>query len=168
MPYLRSYRGDYLGGYRGDPGLFGFIKKAIGTVTGVVGKLGIPGISGVAGGISGALAGRRAAAPVQRFPGGMPILRMGGQVPVPGLRGIAQRTFPGGETGYMEAPKRRRMNVANPKALRKAIRRQAGFVKLARKALKGTGYSIVSRGSRVRRPRVSIRESGSGGVTYQP
>lgn len=49
-----------------------------------------------------------------------------------------------------EAPKRRRMNVTNDKALRRAIRRQAGFVKLAKKALKGTGFQIVSSASLAR------------------
>jgi hypothetical protein len=63
------------------------------------------------------------------------------------------------------ARKRRRMNVTNPKALRRAIRRQTGFVKLARRALKGTGYTIVSRGSR--RPRTVVKESGPGSVTVQ-
>jgi hypothetical protein len=61
-------------------------------------------------------------------------------------------------------PKRsgRRMNVGNAKALRRAIRRQTGFVKLARRALQGTGYSIVSKGSR--RPKTVVREHGAGGV----
>jgi hypothetical protein len=68
--------------------------------------------------------------------------------------------FPGPEPG----PRRRRINPANPKALRRAIRRQAGFVKLAKRALKGTGYTIVSRGSRRTPKRISVRESGPGGV----
>lgn len=67
--------------------------------------------------------------------------------------------------GAAFAPKRKRMNVANPKALRRAIRRQAGFVKLARRALKGSGYRIVSAGSR--RPSIKIQESGPGGVVVQ-
>lgn len=36
----------------------------------------------------------------------------------------------------------RRMNPANPKALRRAMRRTDGFVKLAKRALKGTGYAV--------------------------
>lgn len=39
----------------------------------------------------------------------------------------------------------RRMNAANPKALRRAIRRTDGFVKLAKSALKNTGFKIVSK-----------------------
>jgi len=36
----------------------------------------------------------------------------------------------------------RRMNIANPRALRRAMRRTDGFVKLAKRALKGTGYAV--------------------------
>ncbi len=43
--------------------------------------------------------------------------------------------------------KRRRMNVGNAKALRRAIRRTDGFVTLARGALKNTGFKIVSKSS---------------------
>lgn len=60
--------------------------------------------------------------------------------------------------------KRRRMNVANPKALRRAIRREAGFVTLAKRALKGTAYQITRKGSgRSRGPKVIV-ESGPGSV----
>lgn len=41
--------------------------------------------------------------------------------------------------------KRRRMNPANPKALRRAIRRTDSFVTLAKSALKNTGFKIVSK-----------------------
>jgi len=66
-----------------------------------------------------------------------------GQIPNPGVKGVVQRVLPGGSTGYH---KRRRMNVANPKALRRAIRRTDGFVKLARRTLKGTGFVVTRRG----------------------
>ncbi len=49
-------------------------------------------------------------------------------------------------TGEMR-PRRRRMNVGNAKALRRAIRRTDGFVRLARGALKNTGFKIVSKSS---------------------
>jgi len=159
MGYLASHRGDYLAAYRGDPGLFGFLGKAFKTVTGVVSKLGIPGISGVSG-IAHRLAGggpRRLAPPrptmMQSMPGG---------VPIPGIVAGIQRAVPGGQTGFYR--KRRRMNPGNAKALRRAIRRTDAFVKLARRSLKGTGYSITRRTTS--RPRtVNIRESGPGGVT---
>lgn len=61
---------------RGDPGLFGDIfkgiKKVAGIGTGVVSKLGIPVVSGVAGTVSGALTG----AGTGEAPGGMTV---GGQ-----------------------------------------------------------------------------------------
>lgn len=166
MPYLASRRGDYLSSYRGDPGLFGFIGKALKTGLGVVSKLGIPVVSGVAGMGAGIIAGRpKAPAMYQRpimqgqaLPGGRQVL------PVPGIRGMIQRGVPGGATGLMMGPRRRRMNPANPKALRRAIRRQASFVKLARRALKGSGYAITSRGRSRTRP-ISIKESGPGGVS---
>jgi hypothetical protein len=72
-----------------------------------------------------------------------PVLPPTGMVPTPGMRGKVQRILPGGESGFY---RRRRMNVANPKALRRAIRRTDGFVKLAKRTLKGTGYTVARRG----------------------
>jgi len=53
-----------------------------------------------------------------------------GMIPTPGLRGKIERFIPGGETGFM---RRRRMNVTNVKALRRAGRRVKGFLKIARR-----------------------------------
>lgn len=53
-----------------------------------------------------------------------------GYLPEPGLRGKVRRFLPGGETGFY---KRRRMNVTNVRALRRAGRRVKGFLKLARR-----------------------------------
>jgi len=174
VPYLRSYyQGDYMGGYRGDPGFFKKVLKigkrvAMAYVTGgtsELARLGAPSARP-----SPAIA---RGAPVQMAMPAVPVMQTAQQMrslvePVPGIPGAVQRFLPGGRTGFRVGPdgqpaRRRRMNVANAKALRRAIRRQAGFVKLARKALKGTGYTIVSRGSRSRRP-VSIKESGPGSV----
>lgn len=173
----------YMRSYQGDPGFFSSIGKifkkvlpiAVGFATG--GPIGavVAGVGSLAGGRVAAPAigapGARArggardrfsrvpTATLQTFPGGAPSAALG----IPSARQIAQRLVPGGATGF---PRRRRMNVANPKALRRAIRRQAGFVKLARKALKGSGYTIVTRGSGRRRP-INVREAGSGSVTIQ-
>lgn len=161
-------RGDYRR-FRGDPGVFGFLKKTVvGAAKGFV--TGGP-VGAVTGGARAAL-GREAPRPSVQptaLPGGgvlaPPSTRITSIAPVRGLSGYVQRLVPGGKTGYeyTMAPRRRRMNVANPKALRRAIRRQAGFVKLARRALKGTGYTIVTRGARSRKA-VHVRESGPGSV----
>lgn len=66
-------------------------------------------------------------------------------------RRTRQANIPFGKTGFeglVEGrPRRRRMNVGNAKALRRAIRRTDGFVRLARGALKNTGFKIVSKSS---------------------
>jgi len=164
--YLRAAaqsRGDYLGSMRGDPGLFGFIGKAFKGALGIAGGLGIPVISGAARTLRGLLpgGGPRGIQPVtqmyqsrQAGPGGLKI---------PGIRGLGQRIVPGGATGYYA--KRRRMNPGNVKALRRAMRRQDSFVKLARRALKGSKYKITTVGSGSRRRPLHITESGPGGVT---
>jgi len=120
----------YFGGAqgRGDPGFFGSLFGAAkGFLTG-----------GPVGGIAGL------AASFRRPTGGT---RTVPRIRTPGISGVLQRAIPGGRTGFQQPHKRRRMNVTNDKALRRAIRRQAGFVKLAKKALKGTGFQIVSSAS---------------------
>lgn len=163
MAYNRSAiraRGDYRR-MRGDPGLFKTLGKVLGGAARIAGVVGVPG-AGIVG---------------RALQGGGPQTQMPVMSPVPGVRGWLQRQIPGGATGYVEKQgskgiktsgmrKRPRMNVGNARALRRAIRRQEGFVKLARRALKGTGYTIVSRGSRSRRP-ITIREHGPGSVNVR-
>lgn len=100
-----------------------------------------------------------------------------GASPVPGLSGMVQRALPGGASGYQGgaggAPpgyhwnkshsyaknlppgsflvRNRTTNSANPRALRRAIRRQSGFLALARRVLRGSGYSIKRSGLGVKR-----------------
>lgn len=117
MPYYSA--GDY---YRGDGnyaagGIFGTIGKALGKV----GKA-IIGATPV-GRVITALA--PVAPPFAPTITGAPPL-----IPKPGFKGFAERVIPGGESGYMVA-KRRRINVTNVKALRRAGRRVRGFLKLA-------------------------------------
>lgn len=116
MGYYRGdyYEGDYYQG--GFPLLFAagtlikkFAPKIIGKAGALVGKVG-----GKIGRPARILGG--AAAAGAAFEGGSRLIR--GR---------------GGEEG--EFMRRRRMNVANPKALRRAIRRARGFAKLARKVL---------------------------------
>lgn len=163
-------QGDYYSG-KGDPGLFGSIFGAIkGAATGLFsgGPLGA-----ITGGVRGAITGgRTAAAPARatvpmRLPPISSVARGGAQLPTPGILGMAQRAIPGGATGYEGcAPgyhihktegdrcvKNRRMNVANPKALRRSIRRQAGFVALAKETLRGSGYTFKRTGAPTKRRR---------------
>jgi len=96
-------------GFSGDPGLFGFLGSALKKVTGGVAKLGIPGISGAAGVVSGLLPGGRGSPSTRTIPGAgtRPAtfqLPNGGQnfpmlQPTPGFAGAVQRFLPGGKTG---------------------------------------------------------------------
>lgn len=142
---MSYYMGDY---YQGDPFLGGLFRKVAGTVKGAVGGFlrGGP-VSAITGGVAGAVGARaRLGRPgIQRLPvSRMKVTR------VPGVIGGLQRIVPGGATGLevldtMGLRKRRRMNVGNAKALRRAIRRMDGFVGLARKSLKHTNYKLVSK-----------------------
>ncbi len=98
------------------------------------------------------------------FPGGTSVGMgfQGGGAMVPGQGRLPPFTatgpgvLPGGGRGGTMIPvgyhldkktgtylvRNRRMNVANPRALRRAMRRTDGFVKLAKRALKGTGYAV--------------------------
>ncbi len=141
------------GDYYGQGGFLDFAKKAVGFALGA-----LPG-----GGIvtSAARLGSALLAGGASSGAGAPRPTMLQPLAGPGFID----TTTGGPRASKQWPprKRRRMNVANPKALRRAIRREQGFVKLAKKALKGTGYHVTRRGSGRARP-VNIRESGSGSV----
>ena len=113
---------------QGDPGFFSFIGKALTTVARA--------IPGPIGAIAGALGGSRpqpTALPTlfQQQP---PVFR----APVPGAIGAAQRFLPGGATGFVDCPPRkrtRRIDPLNMKALRRANRRQAMFLKAVDRTL---------------------------------
>ena len=164
MGYLASQRGDYLGGYRGDPGLFGSIGRALGGVAKTVGRF----VPGPAGGIlttvGGALAPSRPApttvAPPMRptftgmrvgGPYGIEVGRKtgyyaSGQLPVPvtaaggvgcpkGYRLNMSSYFLRDGTFVPEGSKcvrYRYRNVANGRALKRAIARTKAFDKLVK------------------------------------
>jgi len=151
MSYARRPMGDYKTyGYAGDPGFLSaawkFIKRK------VLPKV-LPVIGGFLGGASGGA--------VKTGPRGeLAETRAGPPAPPPGSIGGAV-SFPGGTTvsvaGVLpthagmgaHAPagyhldkatrtrwvRNRRMNVANPRALRKAMRRVQGFEKLAKRTI---------------------------------
>lgn len=58
----------------------------------------------------------------------------------------------------------RRIDVGNAKALRRSIRRENGFVKLAKRALRGGRFKVTSASAGVRRGPRTIVESGPGSV----
>lgn len=160
---MAYYQGDY---YQGDPGLFGAIGR---TIKGAVGGF-------IRGGPMGAITGavgshiRPAAESVFTRYAARPTPTM--KVPVgPAMPMLPSPTYSKPDyrgtkispTTGLPVKKRRRMNVTNDKALRRAVRRTDGFVKLAKRALRGTGYTVVSKSSRARR--VNVREAGAGSVT---
>lgn len=168
------YRSVYLGDYRvrhaGDfLGIGGAIKKVggvIGKVAGIAGSV-LPGPIGAGakivskvlkgGGLPYA-AGVGAATVGLAGLGKLPVLQTGSGVQI-----NPANLLPGGAPLFSGVCKSGRfnqdgscrktptMNPANPRALRRAIRRQTGFIKLARRALRGSGYVIASRGSRARK-----------------
>ncbi len=158
MSYAQRPMGDYKTyGYAGDPGflssLWKGIKKVAAPILGAV-------IGGPVGMAIGGSMGGRGTPPILppppgtigggiSFPGGTQVV---GQY-APGLPALAGRraaAMPGGvagacPSGYHLAKdgsgrwvRNRRMNVANPRALRKAMRRVQGFEKLAKRTIQFT------------------------------
>jgi hypothetical protein len=148
------YMGDYYAGSRGDPGIGSFFKSALG-----FGASLIPGVGGLAGRVLSKVGGGRAAtaaAGVVRRAGGAimrhPVLSAAGGAAIIGLGGVAageqMAMAPGahGPKGYHlckskhgckrgQWVKNRHMNVCNPRALRRSLRRAHGFAKFAMKAI---------------------------------
>lgn len=167
MSYYVPQAGDYATyGYGGDPGFFSKLWKTIKKVVPVVGGFIAGGPVGAIAAYGGTRAGGKtfpggapqwgtpglnvqAMAPgVGRFPvpwGGMPKMPKG-RIPVPipipfnggGANGLC---CPPGwhpiKDGTGRCVRNRTMNICNPKALRRAIRREKGFGKLASRM----GYS---------------------------
>ena len=155
MTYARRPMGDYKTyGYAGDPGflsgLWGVIKKVAPTIIGAA-------IGGPVGGIiATAGTGGQARAKPKALPA--PPGAIAGQISFPGGTSIGLGLqAPGAQvlgpydpsrgtgmvpSGYHYAKdgsgrlvRNRRMNVANPRALRRAMRRAQGFEKLAKRAI---------------------------------
>lgn len=148
MPYYAAgdyYRGDY---YRGDfLGIGKALKKVVGVASGVVSKLGIPVVSGIAGQIHGLAAGGTVQPPLQPSMSLVPLQTA--------QRGLVNIGGGGSQTGIVNiggqlvrVGKRKRMNPMNVRALRRASRRIDGFVRTARGALKHTQYVLTRRGGR--------------------
>lgn len=127
--------------------LGGIAKTVVGGATGFLtgGPLGAVGGALKASGILGGAAPQVNTGAIQ-FPGGpIPILGSS-QLGPPGV-GVTAPGYKVNKQG-MVVKARRRMNPANPKALRRAMRREEAFVRMARRSLKGSKYTISTRGSR--------------------
>lgn len=158
---MGDYRVRHAGDFLGIGGAIGKLGKLAGKVAGIAGSV-IPGPIGAGakivsrvlkgGGLpyaAGVGAGTLAIAGVRSLPAittgsGMQInpknILPGG---APFLSGVCKSGRFNQDGSCRKTPT---MNPANPRALRRAIRRQTGFVKLARRALRGSGYVIASRG----------------------
>jgi adenylosuccinate synthase len=137
------YMGDY---YRGDPGFFSFLGKAAQTIGGF-----IPGVGGLvtkAGEAISKAAARPGIKKVVTAVAAHPVLSAAGAAATAGVGagalGTKMASHPaaaGMAAGakmarvHMAGGRRRRMRVTNPKALRRAIRRTAGFARLAMKTI---------------------------------
>lgn len=137
----------------GDYYMAGGIFGSIGKVLGGVAKTAIGAVGGaLTGGPLGAISGALGASGILKAPTAqMPVL-VKSQVPIMGIPGLPPTStgLPPGTTVNAAGQlvrKRRRMNPANPKALRRAMRREEAFVKMARRALKGSKYTVSTRGS---------------------
>jgi hypothetical protein len=151
MSYAARPMGDYKTyGYAGDPGwLSSLWKKVVKPIIG--GLIGGP-VGAVIGGVAGgaAVASAPPAAPALPPPPGS----IGGAITMPGgarvsIGGVLPLAGTGAgaiqPAGYHLDKKtrtrwvrNRRMNVANPRALRKAMRRVQGFEKLAKRTISFT------------------------------
>lgn len=180
MAYYQGdyYQGDY---YRGDPflglgAIFGaakwiggkLFKKKVAPVVGTAIARQVPAVQRVVRALPAVVAGALGERMMRRPTAQMALMQGPGVVQrTPGIRGTIRRILPGGQTGYECQPGqymqvrdgeptgrclRRRMNVTNPRALRKSLRRVAGFGKLASRARRDIGRAAtavgVSRGRR--------------------
>lgn len=139
------YRGDY---YRGRGDLFGgllnigssILKKVVGATpvgiaAGALGGVLKPPSTLPQGGIP--LPGPYRIHPTKILPGGAPFITRDQSAPMAGYHLDKKH--------HSRWVRNRSMNPANPRALRRAVRREHAFVALARRVLKGTGISIGRR-----------------------
>lgn len=132
------YRGDY---YQGDPGFLSFLGRIGKGVLGLgKGLLGIPSGGGGGGGstamVTKASTAMQKVGPIVTKILQRPGVKTGITLGAGALGGIAGGAALRAGRRAMAGPGgHRRMNVCNPKALRRAIRRTHGFSKLAMKTI---------------------------------
>jgi hypothetical protein len=176
MPYYTGdyYRGDY---YRGDPGLFSFVGKALGGVAklgtnivraglGLQAPQALPTLS-LAGYSPGQFAGPQSGL-INIGPAGSPqtgLLNIGtrpgflpGMACPKGFR-VNKSTYIRRGGGMAKLPpglvvkgttcvRARRMNVGNARALRRSLRRVAGFAKLVKRSKRAIARAAAAVGVR--------------------
>ncbi len=144
------YMGDYYAGARGDPGFFGSLLGKVGSLASSF----IPGGSTVAGIIKSGVGVRSATAGIMKRASGVimkhPVLTAAGAAGAIGLGAgaVGERMMAGGacpkghhisrskhSKRFGQCVRNRHMNVCNPKALRRSIRRAHGFAKFAMKCI---------------------------------
>jgi len=171
MSYAQRPMGDYRTyGYAGDPGFLsslwkgikkiaptvigGIIGGPIGAVVGAAGGAGPPRLPAPPGTIGGAIT----------FPGGTMISSayqpmgagiqtrgrgssvIGGMVPSAGRAGgVCPSGYHLAKDGSGRMVRNRRMNIANPRALRRAMRRVQGFEKLAKRTITFTRRTKIKK-----------------------
>jgi len=156
MSYYNRPMGDYsTGGYgypQGDPGLFGFLGKIVKKAAPVLGRFFGP-VGTIVGAAIGASEATKALIPAPPPIPGAAAFPGGGLAPAAGaliggaIAGYQGQAVAGGvcAAGYhprkdkrlpFKCVRNRRMNIANPRALRRGIRRIKGFDKLARKSIR--------------------------------
>jgi len=158
MSYYNRPMGDYrTGGYgypQGDPGLFSILGKIIKPIWKVVKPLILPAAVGAATGTAVTTVAAPPAAPAipgaAAFPGaGYGIPAAAGAMVGGAIAGYQAGAVPAGmcPAGYhprkdrrlpFKCVRNRRMNIANPRALRRGMRRVKGFEKLARRTISFT------------------------------
>lgn len=158
MSYYNRPMGDYAtGGYgypQGDPGLFGFLGKIIKKAAPVLGRFFGPVGAAVGAGFAAAEATKAIIGPPAPLPPaagfpGVGLAPVVGQVIGGAIAGYQAPALAGGvcPAGYhprknkrlpFKCVRNRRMNIANPRALRRGMRRVKGFEKLARRTISFT------------------------------
>jgi hypothetical protein len=135
------YQGDWYAGARGDP-FFGGLLSLGSKIGGLLSKFRGGGLSSIVKMPGGGGGARQASIDVIRRGGEMvlkhPVLSGAGAAGAIalGARGVHSLRRPGHLLGG--ARKHRRMNVCNPRALKRSIRRAKGFAKFAMKCIRLT------------------------------
>jgi len=158
MSYYNRPMGDYsTGGYgypQGDPGLFSFLAMAVPKVIKFFKKPAVRAIATAAAGAAAVETGTQLMAPGPSIMPTGPMAPPGAGFPGVGIPGAAAFPMVGGAVaggicpaGYhprkdkrlpFKCVRNRRMNIANPRALRRGMRRVKGFEKLARRTISFT------------------------------